>query len=132
MIIVDATDCVDVVRIADLLARKGVSRPMHASSFIAEEVCRYYLYDVSRLRGNGFVIKPKPRRRLAFYRAYQAGMLDPDTNWAYLSYCGDSEANFKMDRLDAVLRHYNLRDTVFDVTPADPKPTGLIKLVARG
>tara|TARA_Y100001956_G_scaffold81951_1_gene101121 strand:+ start:518 stop:916 length:399 start_codon:yes stop_codon:yes gene_type:complete len=132
MVIVDATSCVDVDRIANVLADGGVSRPMHASSFIAEEVCRFYIYDVCRLRGDGFIIKPEPRRRLAFYRAHQAGMLDSDKHWAYLSARVDGEKTFKMDELDAVLRHYNLRDIAFDATPADAKPSGLIKLVARG
>ena len=131
MAIIDAREYVDTLALADILSQHGVVNPMAASSFIAEEVCRFYVSDLERLRGDGFIILPKPRRRHAFYNAYTHGLLQSPKPWNYMAYCLDDNF-FNLDELGAALRHMDYLYRPMVVSSVNAPHHGILFAELRG
>lgn len=127
MVIIDVNEYVDVAGIAQQMTSIGVPNAMATSSLLAEEVCLFYMRDLILMRGETFVIEPKPRWsdaahmlcRLGHLELYQARMIS-----VYLS-----ERFFNLRNLRAALQHLNYLYRPVDVQPLDARPSGL--LVAR-
>lgn len=131
MAIIDAREYVDTIALADTLSRYGVVNPMAASSFIAEEVCRFYVSDLEQLRGDNFIILPKPRRRHAFYNAHKHGLLQTKAPWQRIAYCLDDNF-FNLDELGAALRHMDYLYRPMVVSSVNAPHHGILFAELRG
>ncbi len=131
MVIIDAGEYVDLIALSDMLARHEVVNPMAASSFIAEEVCQFYVSDLERLRGDNFIILPKPRYRRAFYNAHREGLLNSTKPWNYLS-ASLKDNFFDLRGLGDAMRHMDYLYRPMEVSPVNDKYSGLLMAELRG
>lgn len=127
MVIIDVNEYVDVVGIAETMTEIGVPNAMAASSLLAEEVCLFYLHDLMVMRGETFVIEPKPRYYEALGKIHKLGHIGLVEARRCLLCCNESFFNLK--GLKSVLQHLNYLYRPVDVQPLDARPSGL--LVAR-
>lgn len=124
MLIIDVSEYVDVVGIAQKMAEIGVTNAMATSSLLAEEVCLFYMRDLILMRGETFVIEPKPRWFDALHTLCRLGHLD--IHQARLVSISLEGTYFNLKDLKAALQHIDYLYKPVHVQPMDARPTGLL------
>ncbi len=131
MVIIDAGEYVDLIALSDMLARFEVANPMAASSFIAEEVCQFYVSDLAAVRGDNFIVVPKPKYRRAFYKAHREGLLDSRYPWNYMA-ASLKDNFFDLRGLGDAMRHMDYLYRPMKVSPVNNTGSGLLMAELRG